>query len=440
MADIRAIVAGSVLVDANWNGGVAPGPGDNAFANNLAMTIPGDWTVDNMFTTAGGGGVAGGSFTCSTGGVTINGHANAGSSVCLVISNATGTVTWNGNANGSNTANIVGANFTGVGTCVHNGTKNSGTGGASAHGMQKLTGVGGTLTTTGACNSVTGSAAYGLNIVNPTTGTVNQIGDCTGSPNATGGGIQCNSPSTLTLNITGDLIAQVGTGGNFTNGTIVHDGDIVTNGSAHGCTVSGACDYQNTNPANICTGSPTTVSTYGINTSTSANCWFYGECRAANGNSASGYGMQASGTGDYRVGTSVSNDYPNGGATQPCGGTFANGNTVVIKVRRTRAGSGGVTPTVGRHYILDDVADNSVEMRQSNAGAVTVLGDVAADYPAESDVRAGVQFDFGAMEGTCAVPPASAVAAGTPVDATTGTAVITVPVLTEVVVESIAAF
>ena len=45
-------------------------------------------------------------------------------------------------------------------------------------------------------------------------------------------------------------------------------------------------------------------------------------------------------------------------------------------------------------------------------------------YPATSDVRAGVEYDAG-LVGTLAVPPASSVALGVPVDNTTGTAVLT---------------
>ncbi len=423
MADKRAIAAGSTMTGANWHDGLVPVAGDNLHANGFAMTMAVDH-LGHMFTTANAGisAAAGGSFTCSTDGVTITGNVTSGSSVCLVVSNTVGTtVTWNGNAQGSNTANIAGANFTGTGTLNHTGTKTSGTGGTSALGLQKVTGIGGTLNTTGAAISATGSTATGL--VAGSSGTVNQIGDCTGSPNAAGAGVSCTNASAI-LNITGHLTAgasSTGTGGNFSAGTVNHDGNVTAAGG-HGCSVSGACNYYNTNPANVATGSLTVAGTYGINGTTTGDCWFYGEARG--GNAVNGSGFACAAAGEYRVGTAVGNNYPNDGLTSPVAGSFTNGNTFTIKVRRLKFGSGGVTPIVGRHYILDDVADNQVLMRQSNAGTITTLGDVAADYPDEADVRDGEVYDFGAKTGTCAVPVAASVLVGVPVDATVGTAAV----------------
>jgi hypothetical protein len=45
--------------------------------------------------------------------------------------------------------------------------------------------------------------------------------------------------------------------------------------------------------------------------------------------------------------------------------------------------------------------------------------------PAASDVRDGVSYASGALTGSCKVPAAGSVALGVPVDATTGTAVLT---------------
>jgi hypothetical protein len=46
--------------------------------------------------------------------------------------------------------------------------------------------------------------------------------------------------------------------------------------------------------------------------------------------------------------------------------------------------------------------------------------------PSRSDVRLGTSYASGSLTGTLAVPSASAVSLGTPVDNTTGTAVLTV--------------
>jgi hypothetical protein len=49
----------------------------------------------------------------------------------------------------------------------------------------------------------------------------------------------------------------------------------------------------------------------------------------------------------------------------------------------------------------------------------------AGVLPAVTDVRSGVTYSSGNLTGSCAVPAAGSVALGVPVDATTGTAVLT---------------
>jgi hypothetical protein len=64
-------------------------------------------------------------------------------------------------------------------------------------------------------------------------------------------------------------------------------------------------------------------------------------------------------------------------------------------------------------------------MRNSNNGTIQTLGEVAADYPVETDVRDGVAYDCGALTGSLKVPPVGSVALGVPTDNTTGTAALT---------------
>jgi hypothetical protein len=63
----------------------------------------------------------------------------------------------------------------------------------------------------------------------------------------------------------------------------------------------------------------------------------------------------------------------------------------------------------------------------------------APDYPAESDVRDGVDYAFANFTGTCVVPPATLVAAGAPVDDTVGTGAVDVGTLAAAVGAQIAA-
>jgi hypothetical protein len=70
------------------------------------------------------------------------------------------------------------------------------------------------------------------------------------------------------------------------------------------------------------------------------------------------------------------------------------------------------------------------EIRRSLNGTSTFQSFYTADYsgfgqPATSNVRSGVTYAAGALTGTAAIPAAGSVALGVPVDATTGTAVLT---------------
>ena len=57
-------------------------------------------------------------------------------------------------------------------------------------------------------------------------------------------------------------------------------------------------------------------------------------------------------------------------------------------------GSGGWPASTGRHFIRD-AGTNYSKMRQTNAGLVTVMGEVSNDYPIPADVRNGVPYAFG---------------------------------------------
>lgn len=121
-----------------------------------------------------------------------------------------------------------------------------------------------------------------------------------------------------------------------------------------------------------------------------------------------------------------SNNYPNDGITNAkIGLSFGliSVHSQVPVIDALECGSGGLLP-IGNRVFVRDAGTNFVKMRQSNNGAITVMGEVSNDYPAPANVRTGIAYDFGAKTGTCAVPPAGSVALGVPVDATTGTAVL----------------
>jgi hypothetical protein len=86
----------------------------------------------------------------------------------------------------------------------------------------------------------------------------------------------------------------------------------------------------------------------------------------------------------------------------------------------------GTLPIYARKFILN-TTPTAARTRYALNGSGTYVDMFTADNtglaPAVTDVRAGVVY--GSATGTCAVPAAGSVALGVPIDATTGTAVLT---------------
>lgn len=209
-------------------------------------------------------------------------------------------------------------------------------------------------------------------------------------------GVYINAASTL------NIVAGAVHGGNFNSvpaaGISINSGTVTITGDVFGSPV-------NNQTAGVYITNATSVSILGT----------------ATGGPAGASGVHNSSALTVDVSVSKANDYPNSGCTAAALGTYQQNNSGAIRVDAMIFGSGGIPPVYGRHYIRD-AGTNYVQMRQSNAGAVTVIGEVPNDYPLPADVRSGVSYDFGAKIGTCAVPPAGSVALGVPVGATTGTA------------------
>ena len=148
----------------------------------------------------------------------------------------------------------------------------------------------------------------------------------------------------------------------------------------------------------------------------------------AKGGAGGAPGVQNASGGQVQVSTAQANNYPNDGVMAGAVGSNQSNNGGSVLLDAMIFGSGGWSPIAGRHFVRD-AGTNFVQMRQSNNGAITTMGEVANDYPAQSDVRSGVSYDFGEKTGTCAVPPAGSVALGVPVDATTGTAALSAAAL-----------
>jgi len=149
---------------------------------------------------------------------------------------------------------------------------------------------------------------------------------------------------------------------------------------------------------------------------------------AIGGSGGSAYGAYNGSSGTLRCKRAIGNNYGPGGSHSNNNPGVVGNNTVgqVTTVEEIEFGPYGAQPVTGAVLLLDK-STNEAQFRLALAGATKTLLDATAscDYPAESDVRSGVEYDNGDMTGTCAVPAPEYVAYGVAVDDTVGTALLT---------------
>jgi hypothetical protein len=95
------------------------------------------------------------------------------------------------------------------------------------------------------------------------------------------------------------------------------------------------------------------------------------------------------------------------------------------KVYSLKFGASGQSPIAGQVQFMvqpSSVVDIYTDSGQRNS---CLPSPYICSLPSITDVRSGVQYDYNTKTGTCAVPASGSVALGVPVDATTGTAVLT---------------
>jgi hypothetical protein len=98
----------------------------------------------------------------------------------------------------------------------------------------------------------------------------------------------------------------------------------------------------------------------------------------------------------------------------------------VIEIQELEYGTYGMSPTSGTGIRLKKLSSNVAVFPYVDAGSAKTLVDATTgQMPAATDVRDGVSYASGALTGSCKVPAAASVGFGVPVDATTGTAVLT---------------
>jgi len=201
--------------------------------------------------------------------------------------------------------------------------------------------------------------------------------------------------------------------GNVTGGTATGIGGI-SNGGNGAITVTG----------NV-TGGTISSSAHGLINGTTGICTIVGICTGGpNGSS----GANNASTGTVRATRAVGNAYgPANSAGLVAAVGISNVALGICEIEQFEFGTFGQIPVSGTGIRLKKANTNVAIFNYCDtAGAKTLIDATAnAEMPASTDVRSGVSYASGAATGSCAVPAASSVAFGVPVDATTGTAVLT---------------
>jgi hypothetical protein len=404
-----------------WDGGTTlPGVADDVYANAKTVTIDQDITVLSLNTAASAPAVQGGSFVCSTG-RTINATTIQATNPTLTISVPYG-VTANVNANtyGAATLSTVGITFSGLGqlnfTGNATGNLTSGTGtGLSVNG-------GGTFVMVGNCYGGNTNGGYGVSISACRSATI--TGDVKSHATGLGNGLLVSAPyGTVTINgnvggsstHTSSLNCSGAGSQTIVNGNITGGPDS----ASHGATVSQT--HVLTVNGDVTGGTNATGTCYGINATLEAGGEVNVNGRAIGGSGLAAYGVFVGGTRPtVYIKEAVGSNYPNGGITNPNFGVHSSLAAAIITVGSITCGTGGWWGVGDGRYVIDDTANNVTTMMQSSGGSTFALSDVSTDYPAEEDVRSGVSYAYGSLEGTCAVPGPESVLTAVPVDATVG--------------------
>jgi hypothetical protein len=215
-----------------------------------------------------------------------------------------------------------------------------------------------------------GNATYA--VANLGTGTLTITGNAEGSNlPASGGRHTILNNSSGVINITGNINGGIGTSSNH----------VILNNSTGTVTVTGSVTATGQTLSPIVNNSTGTISVVG----------------------------------NMIAGTSPAITSANASSTVKASGDFIHSAT-------------GIVPVYAQKFILD-TTPSVAKTRYALNGTGTYVDMFTADnsltQAAPADVRSGTVYADGNLTGTCAVPAAGSVALGVPVDATTGTAVLT---------------
>jgi len=391
MPDKWPLANGNWSNAANWNGGTKPVAGDDVYADGRTLNVDESFDVATLRTTQRSGGTIGGTFVFNTAGVTGTVTSASplvpGATNLIQVTATTGTVTlslggsvetraanndililYSGNCN----FNLSGTNFNGKPSGVVTSTSC----------ISKTSA--GTITITGNLNGgATGSGGTGNNrALLSTNGNTVIIGNVVGG-STNNSANRALEQSAGTLTVTGNVTG--GQGATSNQGILFSGTSLTVNGNILGGILAAAIESSTT--VNNITGSVTGAGAAGISYSTAGLLSVSGSCTAGSVSPAV-------------VSTSAT-------ATNIFTGPFINTN--------------------------DTMAVQCVDMvLTQDASTFWNFGDITlyspeqlAYYPSASDIRQGTTYADGTVSGSLAMPPPTAVIAGTPTDNTTGSAVLT---------------
>ena len=321
-------------------------------------------------------------------------------------------------------------NQTGTASGTIAGNSRGGTSLSGGHGISKAST--GSLSVTG---NMTGGLTGGQNGISISAGIVNLTGNITGGPSGSGGAT--NTAGVVLSGGTLNVLSGTATGGtsNGVAGLYVSGGTVNFTGNAVGSSTMGVTTAPGIMQAGVGT---VTLNGNAIGGNQSSGGGGTGITNSSlngmviiNGNAIGGPaqpGALNSSTGYMFVKRATGNAYgPGNTAGLAAMVGAANSGLGVIEIEQLEFGAYGQSPVSGTGIRLKKASTNVAVFNYCDtAGAKTLIDATAnAAMPAATDVRSGVSYASGAATGSCAVPAAGSVALGVPVDATTGTAVLT---------------
>ena len=447
MALIVSAATGNFNAGATWVGGVVPTIGDEARASTgHTISITANASCSEISNAGTGGYILNSGVTLTanvtnksttpninclsfsaaspatativgnvTGGVASNGSPLAGSGA--ILNGSTGTLFVQGNIVGGSNTQSMGAYNNSTGAISINGNVTGGTGSNSFGTYNASTGA---ISISG--NVAGGSGTISTGAMNTAAGTYSITGNVSGGSVSNALGVNNSSTGVVTITsttISGTVAIAVANAG---GGTVNVTGNVTGGSSAVGISNAGVGTINVT--GNITGGSAVSTS-HGLSNASTGICAVTGICI---GGAAGASGVINASTGTVRATRSVGNAYgPSNSAGLVSAVGISNVALGICEIEQLEFGTYGQSPMSGTGIRLKKANSNvAVFNFCDTAGAKTLIDATQnAAMPAATDVRTGVSYASGALTGTCAVPAASSVGFGVPVDATTGTAALT---------------